>query len=312
MTVYKLPECTVTDSLPEGCAVALGNFDGVHLGHQSLFKKANQMKKDGVCKSSAVWTFADLAKPSENAPCLTDMKAKLALFAELDLDYAVFEDFSAVREITYGDFVARCLVDELQVGGVVCGFNFRFGKGGEGNAEILSELLSEHSIPLEIVPAVSADDGTVISSSCIRSLVQAGDMERAGELLGHPFSVSFPVVHGHQLGRAMGIPTINQSFPGDHISPARGIYACSCFVDGDIYLAVSNVGVRPTVSDGTTLNCETHIINYAGDLYGREVKVEFYCRLREEMKFDSVDALRRQIKIDISATLDYFSEKYGE
>ena len=137
-------------------------------------------------------------------------------------------------------------------------------------------------------------------------------METAQALLGHPFSVCFPVIQGKQLGRTIGIPTINQVFPEGHIVPSRGIYACSCFVDGEIYPAAANVGVRPTVEDQGTVNCETHIINYEGDLYNKEVRIEFYCKLREEMKFDSLDALRRQIKIDISATLEYFAEKYGE
>lgn len=312
MTVYKLPECTQVSALPEGCAIALGNFDGVHLGHQRLFDSAKKMKEDGICTNSAVWTFTDLAKPAAFAPCLTDMNTKLALFAELGMDYAVFEDFPSVREMTCGDFVAHCLAEKLGAGGVVCGFNFRFGKDCAGDAELLDELLSAHSIPLVVVPAVYAEDGNVISSSYVRELVERGDMEGVLELLGHPFSVSFPVIHGQQLGRTMGIPTINQTFPEGYIIPARGIYACSCFVDGEIYLAVSNIGVRPTVSDGTALNCETHIINYSGDLYGREIKVELYCLLREEMKFDSIDALRRQIKIDISATLEYFAERYGE
>lgn len=311
MTVYKLPECITVPSLPEGAAICLGNFDGVHLGHQRLFARSAEMKDSGCCTSSCVWTFTDVAKADSNVPCLTDMSAKLELFSDLGLDYAVFEDFSSVRHLDCREFFSRYLVEKLRAGGVVCGFNFRFGKGGEGDSDLLTSLAEEFGIRSSVVDAV-LHNGNVISSSLVREYVTKGNISAAHSLLGHPFSIKFPVVHGNEIGRTIGIPTINQSFPEGHIIPCKGIYACSCYVNGEIYLGVANVGVRPTVASDGRVNCETHIINYSGDLYGKEIKVEFYERLREEMKFDSVDALRRQIRIDISECLDYFATEYGE
>lgn len=311
MTIFKLPELLPVASLPEGAAVCLGNFDGVHLGHQRLFDCAREMKDARAASCTCAWTFTSVAKPDSSASCLTDTAAKLSLFAQYGLDYAVFEEFSDVCDTPAPDFVTRYLCEELKIGGVVCGFNFRFGKGGEGDSQLLSALAGECGIHSAVVDAVLFE-GEVISSTLIREYIEKGNISKAAKLLGHPFSIEFPVLHGNELGRTMGIPTINQSFPEGHIIPQLGIYACTCFVDGEIYLGVSNVGVRPTVSDEGTVNCETHIINYSGDLYEKEIRIEFYERLREEMKFDSVDALRRQIRIDISECLDYFATEYGE
>ncbi|MBO5195544.1 MAG: bifunctional riboflavin kinase/FAD synthetase [Clostridia bacterium] len=304
MIIYKLPECRVIDKLPEGCAIALGNFDGVHRGHQKLFELAGEKGH-----KKAAWTFTTLAKPGLVVPYLTDMKAKLALFKEYGLDYAVFEDFESVRNLEYDYFVKKYLVHEFAPARVVCGFNFRFGRGGVGDAETLRRLLAEINIDADILQPVFRHSKTV-SSSAIRVAVMLGDMDGAFDLLGHPFSVNFPVCHGKELGRKLGIPTINQNFPDGHIIPRHGIYACTASIDGNIYVAVTNVGTRPTVS-GNYVNCESHIINYSGDLYGKEVKIEFYSYLRDEMRFDSVDALADQIKRDIESAKDFFARLYG-
>ena len=301
MIIYKLPECRVIDKLPEGCAIALGNFDGVHRGHQKLFEFAGEK---GHKKTA--WTFTSLAKPGVSVPYLTDMRSKLEYFIQYGLDYAVFEDFDAIRNIAYDEFIKEYLVDTLKPARVVCGFNFRFGRGGLGTAEKLKEVLPQYGVDIDILQPV-LHNNKVVSSSSIRSAVLIGDMEEASDLLGHPFSLKLPVVEGKKLGRKLGIPTINQNFPNGHIVPKNGIYACSAFVDGKKYIAVTNVGVRPTVSDEfSTVNCETHIINYNGDLYGREVKVDFYKLLRDEMKFDSIDSLTTQINKDIENTKSYF------
>ncbi|MBQ3528419.1 MAG: riboflavin biosynthesis protein RibF [Clostridia bacterium] len=311
MKIYKLPECSEVLSLPEGCALCLGNFDGVHRGHKKLFDSARELVLEKSCAYSAVFAFTTLAKPVFSVPFITDMQTKLALFCECGLDYAAFEDFDALKDMTPEEFVSDTLEKGLSAKAVLCGFNYRFGKDGAGDANTLSSLLSERGITSRVIAPVE-HEGTVISSTQIRKHITEGRLEEAQILMGHPFSICFPVIHGKQLGRTIGIPTINQVFPEGHIIPSCGIYACSCFVDGEIYLATANVGVRPTVENDGGVNCETHIINYNGDLYSKEIRVEFYCKLREEMKFDSLEALRRQIKIDISATLEYFAEKYGD
>lgn len=292
------------EKLPEGCALALGNFDGVHRGHQKLFELAGEKGHKKVA-----WTFTTLAKPGLVVPYLTDMKAKLALFKEYGLDYAIFEEFEDVRELDYISFAQKYLVEKFAPARVVCGFNFRFGHKGMGDAEMLRSLLSEIGIDVDVMQPVFRHSKTV-SSSAIRVAVMLGDMDGAFDLLGHPFSINFPVCHGKELGRKLGIPTINQNFPEGHIIPRHGIYACTASIDGNIYIAVTNIGTRPTVS-GNHVNCETHIINYSGDLYDKEVKIDFYGFLRDEMCFGSVDELASQIKNDIESAKDFFARLYG-
>lgn len=294
------------DKLPEGCALALGNFDGVHRGHQKLFELAGEKGH-----KTAAWTFTTLAKPGMVVPYLTDMQAKTELFCQYGLDYAVFEDFEAIRNTEYTDFAKKYLVENFAPARVVCGFNFRFGHFGTGDAEALKALLSEVKVDCEVLQPVFRHSKTV-SSSAIRVAVLLGDMDGAFDLLGHPFSLNFPVTRGNKLGRKLGMPTINQDFPEGHIIPRHGVYACTANIDGKIYIAVSNIGVRPTVSTKDShVNCETHILGYSGDLYGKEVKVEFYSYIREEMKFASVDELAEQVKKDIECAKGFFAHLYG-
>ena len=215
--------------------------------------------------------------------------------------------FSRVRDYMPDYFVNQLLRVDCNTKLAVCGFNFRFGKGGLGDCDTLCELMgSENCI---VVPPVYRA-GHLVSSSAIRLLISAGEMELAAELLTRPFFIDFPVVHGKQLGRTIGIPTINQEFPEGHVIPKNGIYACTVEIADDIFLGVANVGVRPTVDNGSEhINCETHIINYNGWLYGKNIKVSFYKRIRDEIKFPSVDELRAQIKRDIASAIDYFSKK---
>jgi len=310
LIIYKLPECTPVPCLPKGAAVALGNFDGVHRGHQRLFDTARKLCEERGFSCSAAWTFTTLAKPVFSAPCITDMEAKLSLFAAYGLDYAVFEEFERVKDLSSREFVSDYLTKKLAIGCAVCGFNFRFGKGGMGDAALLRELLESNGSSCRVLSAVIRRN-RIISSSAVREAIIEGDMDGAYDLLGHAFSISFPVVRGNQLGRTIGIPTINQAFPEGHIIPKKGIYACTCYVGGEIFLGVANVGTRPTVSDSERINCETHIINYNGLLYGKEIKVEFYKRLRDEIRFSSLEALKAQISEDIQNTLDFFCTMYG-
>lgn len=315
MIIYKLsmdaktgaPVFEKADALPPGAAVALGNFDGVHRGHQQLFSHA----KNAGCPISAAWSFTSLAKAENPAPFLTDTKSKLRLFAACGLDYAVLEEFEAVRLKTPAVFAKEYLTEKIRVGSVICGFNFRFGKGGTGDADALRKYLAEEGIPVFVENPVLWQN-RIVSSSAVRNCILDGDMETACALLGHPFSICFPVVRGKQLGKTIGIPTINQSFPKGHIIPKGGIYACTCNVGGDIFLGVANIGVRPTVTDGNVpVNCETHIIDYNGLLYGKEIQVEFYHRLRDEIRFANIRQLKEQVQQDIKKTIAYFETTYG-
>lgn len=307
MTIYKLPEKCLVDSLPAGCAVALGNFDGVHIGHKQLFRLAG---KNG--HKTAAWTFTSLAKPGATVPFLTDMQTRLELFCSCGLDYAIFEEFENIRNMDCREFVCGYLVSSFSPARVVCGFNFRFGRGGAGDADTFRSLLNECNIDCEVMSAVY-HNGVTVSSSYIREAILKGDMEGACQMLGHPFTMRFPVVEGKRLGRQMGKPTINQDFPAGHIIPRHGVYAARATVDDVIYAAVANVGTRPTVSEDIShVNCETHILDFSGDLYGKEIKIEFCKFLRDEAKFDSVDALFAQINADAERAAEIFASHCGK
>ncbi len=202
------------------------------------------------------------------------------------------------------------LTGRLKVAVAVCGFNFRFGRGGTGDAPLLAELMKECGGECLIQQPVFRK-GHIISSSALREHIIEGDMDAVYDMTGHPFSICFPVVRGKQLGRRIGIPTINQDFPAGHIIPRPGIYACTVSVGEDLFLGVANIGTRPTVSDDGRVNCETHIIDYSGILYGKAIKVDFYRLIRNEKKFNGVEELRDQIKRDITAAMNFFGDMYG-
>lgn len=292
-------------------AIALGCFDGVHIGHADIIRHTVEFAKQNGIKS-AVWTFDNRPVGTlsrvKNAPCITTTDEKLSQIRLLGVDYAILADFNTVRSLSPETFVNDVLCGECACVYTVCGFNFRFGAEAKGDGETLLSLMRQNGGDGKIVSPVMC--GTrVVSSTYIRECIVKGDMELAARLLGRGFSIDFPVVHGHQLGRKIGIPTINQDFPKDHIIPKSGIYACLCDVDGSSYLGVANIGCRPTVSDGSLkINCETHIINYSGFLYDKRIRVVFYHRLRDEKKFASLDELRSAINGDIEAAKEYFSK----
>ena len=306
MTVYRLSGMAVGDLPDRPLSIALGNFDGVHIGHQRLLHAAAEAAKGIRGCSAAVWTFSSLVKSDASVPALTTQEEKRLRFAQAGMDYAIFEEFAHVRHISAEEFAADYLPRRMHAAAVVCGFNFHFGQNGRGDTALLGEILASRRIPLTVIPPVCTD-GIAVSSTRIRAAIASGDMEKAQQMLGRPFSVALPVLHGNALGRTIGIPTINQDFPLGHILPARGIYACLCTIDGRKYPAVANIGSRPSVPGDGHINCETHIIGYSGDLYGRIVRVEFCRRLRDEQRFPSLDELQSAIRGDIAAAREYFS-----
>ncbi len=307
-----LTECPPPD-LPS--AVALGIFDGVHIGHSALLSETvrirDRLTESGERAVAMVWSFVEQPKnflgDGHFAPVLTPADEKLRLFAEAGIDYAALENFSNVENFSPERFVRQVLVRDLHCRAGICGFNFRFGAGGKGNAEHLASLLGRFGAGTSIVPAVTVD-GSIVSSSRIRLLIENGFTEEAAKMLGRPFSINFPVVYGNQLGRTIGIPTINQDFPEGHIIPKNGIYACRVDVGGDVFTGVTNVGCRPTVDGSGRINSETHILDYDGILYGQRIRVSFYRRLRDEIRFSSVVELKAQILKDISSAKSFFAQ----
>ncbi|MBR5323020.1 MAG: bifunctional riboflavin kinase/FAD synthetase [Clostridia bacterium] len=291
----------------------LGNFDGIHLGHLKLIKKAvSEGKKLGL--KIGVWTFKEHPMNTlsgKKNTFLTSNEEKNEIFAENGLDYAIYEDFDTVRGYTPEQFVEIILTQKLDCRLAVFGFNFRFGRNRTGTPEILSQLFRKSGRTVIVAEAVKTDTG-IISSTSIRDAIEKGEIEKANEMLGRTYSINLPVVYGKQLGRTIGIPTINQTIPSDKVKPKNGIYASKCLIDGKAFMGVSNIGFRPTVNnDVCDINCETHIIGYEGCLYEKTVKVSFYKKLRDEQKFDGVEELKKAIEKDILSVREYFSKRQG-
>lgn len=277
---------------PEGeLAAALGSFDGLHLGHRQVI--GNTLSAPGL--RPAVITFQQnpsFSLQKKPVPLLTTNEQKLALLEEMGVEVVYLLPFDRIRDMEPEDFV-EALYRVCRIRALSCGFNFRFGKNGRGDAGLLKELCREKGIELSVTPPVSVA-GETVSSTRIRACLEQGDVQQAGQLLGRPFGYDFEVTHGRQLGRTWGTPTINQPFPAGYVLPRFGVYASLVEVEGQKYYGVTNIGVKPTVGSDCALS-ETWIPEFSGDLYGKKVPVELLDFIRPERKFDSMDQLKNEI-----------------
>ena len=286
---------------PEPSVVALGCFDGVHLGHAAVIEKAVKTARALGCPCT-VWTFAEPPKNFflENAvPLITDVTEKQTRIASLGADTLVCVPFTQeIASLEAREFFEQILLGQLKAQHLVCGYNYHFGARGSGNTNLLAELCAESGIPLSIIPPVTV--GTLpISSTEIRRAISEGRIEDARAMLGRAYSICEPVVDGQHWARTLGFPTVNQIFPPKRLIPRAGVYLSRVTLsDGAQYFAISNVGTRPTVEDNT-LCCESHLFDFSGNLYGQTLTVEFLKFLRPERKFDSIDALAEQVRADI-------------
>ena len=286
--------------MPAETVICLGNFDGVHRGHRALIETARETRDRAFSKAACgVFCFRELSsdllfkQPPEH---LTTPKERLRLIAEAGAEIVILVNFADVRNLTPERFVNDLLKNGCGCVAAVCGFNYRFGKNAVGTPETLQRLLGA---PVTVCEAVM-DGGEPISATRIRAALKEGKAEDAARMMGYPYTVEANVWHGKALGRKLGFPTVNQSFPPCAIVPRFGVYATDCTVEGKRYRGVTNVGVRPTVDDPSApANCETYLIGYSGgDLYGKTVRVSFLTFLRPERMFPSVEALREQIARD--------------
>ena len=281
------------------CVVALGCFDGVHLGHVSVINTAIQKAKD-MGLSSCVWSFAEPPKKfysPQPVSVITDSKVKEELISDLGVDIYLSIPFNKnIASISPEDFFYGILIDKLKASVLVCGADFTFGKGGKGNINTLRSLCENNSVELISVPSVSVDSHPV-SSSAIRTHLTDGNIDMASALLGRPYSIKTKVTKGKQLGKTLGFPTINQTVDKGICLPANGVYLTKVILDKP-YHAITNIGTQPTVG-GESIICETHIFDYVGDLYGQEVEVQFLKFIRKINKFSSIDELKSQIARDI-------------
>lgn len=275
-------------------SVALGFFDGVHWGHREVIRAARR-EDAALC----VYTFNTATFTAKGMPPLlcTDTE-EAALLEALEVEELLREDFSAVCHLTPEAFVEQVLAEELGAVQVTCGFNYRFGAHGAGDAARLTALCEARGIAVTVVPSVEID-GITVSSTVLRRLIADGEMETTHRLMGRPFSVCQPVTAGNRIGRRLGLPTINQPLPEKGVRPRYGVYASYVEVEGVRYPAVTNVGVKPTVGADRPL-AETYILDYEGDLYGTSPTVFLMSFLRPEAPFPSLEALSAQIRQDVT------------
>jgi len=309
--------------------IALGFFDGVHLGHGALLRRVAERSKE-LDALPCAFTFNQspaAALTGQVVPLLTGVEDRTQLMRELyGIREVVVAPFEVMRQMDWQDFVEQYLQKELGAVHVVAGHDFHFGYKGEGDPRRLGEKCRELGMGCDVIPKVEID-GVAVSSTYIRALVEEGKMERAGWFLGHPHTLSGPVVHGSELGRTLGTPTANLLIPPGVIAPGFGVYAANVEVlpvwpdnhepsgpqhlpgEGP-YLAVTNVGVRPTVNaSGTGVTVEPWILDFSGDLYGRSLRLELHKQLRGERKFSGVDELRAAILDNAAQTRAYFAAK---
>lgn len=305
LTVYDLKNDTVSelrigDRFEYPTVLCLGNFDGVHIGHRALIDRTSEIVKTLKASYptivSGAWFFSHTTKTYLNGtPCpeLTTLQEKLALLKMLGADFAFVADFPSFRDLSAESFVCEILMNLCNCRFSVCGYDFRFGKKACGNAETLKAFFKDFCETVDCVKY----DSIPAASSTVREYLYNGDVEAAAKMLGHPYSVTSAVVHGKQLGRTLGFPTANLIFPENKLIPKHGVYATLVKIKdlGKTYIGVSNVGKNPTVNDKNNVTCETYILDFSGDIYGKEICVEFHKMLREEKKFSSIDELTSAI-----------------
>lgn len=282
-----------------GSVVALGSFDGLHLGHMAVINSAKNIASM-LDATPCICTFSEhplKVLTGKEPPALFTGDVKDEAFRETGVE-VVRLDFASIMHMSPEAFFEEILFKTLHVAGVCCGFNYTFGDGGKGTPELLERLCAEKSIVFSSSPATLLD-GTPVSSTRIRNALGGGNVELANRMLGRPFKYRQQVVDGDKRGRTWGIPTINQPYPKELVQPRLGVYASRCIVDGREYMGATNIGVRPTVKDNDAVSSETYLLDYEGDLYGKYVDICLLKFLRPEKKFDSTEALGEQIRTDI-------------
>ena len=291
--------------------VALGNFDGVHIGHRKILNAVIEYSVANNLKS-CVYTFS--THPCEslgiNKTILTDNTEKFNLLEDIGIEIMYAEDFTKVRNISPRDFCYNILKEKLNAKCVFCGENYSFGYQGAGNTEILQKLLDEIGIKLFIVPYAYTENGTIVSSTIIRNLITNGNVAEASVLMDSYYTVSGKVLHGKKLGRKIGFPTLNIAIPQNKTIPMHGVYISACLLDGKMYKGITNIGIRPTTDTGTKfesiVNCETYLYDYNNEAYDKKISVFFFDMIRKEMKFESIDALKTRISEDKSIADKFF------
>lgn len=282
-------------------AVALGMFDGVHLGHRAVLELAQKEKENGLLPN--IFTFSPKAVLRKSSGAGGFIYGHLQKLSLLEGFGGVFSaDFKIVKPFTGEDFVQRYLRDMSNAAVVCCGADFRFGRGASCGVDDLRRFGEKYGFEVKTAEDVCID-GTVVSSGEIRRRLIGGDIAGANKLLGRPYFIQGKVVHGAELGRTIGFPTINQTYEEGQLVPKYGVYASRVTADGQTFSSITNIGVKPSVGYEGSPIAETHIIEFSGDLYGKTVETELLGFIRPERRFDSVEELKMQIAEDTKYSL---------
>lgn len=283
-------------------AIALGNFDGIHLGHQSLLKKVIDLSKVYNIKSS-VFTFKqhtlEILNPEKKPNLIMTIRKKTEVFRQFNLDYAIFFNFNKdFSQLSPEDYVREILLKKLKAKIVVVGNNYRFGYKGFGDVELLYKNSKKYDFILKVIDPVKVD-GKVVSSSYIRKLIRSGEIETANKCLGRAFSLEGIVIEGKRIGRKIGFPTANLKINENVIVPKVGVYITRIKIFNQCYLGVTNVGFNPTFGNNN-MSIESYIIDFANEIYDEFIEVEFIKRIRDEVKFNDIESLKNQLLKDVA------------
>ncbi len=277
--------------------LVLGTFDGVHIAHRQLIKEAKKTgKKVVVCAFSV---------PFSKAKVLTNAKEKEQILKELGADEVFIQEPQNVKGLSAEEYI-KILVEKFKPEFVVAGFNHRFGKNAQGNLMTLNFLGKKYGFTLITVPPVN-NDGVIVSSSNIRSLLEKGEIEKANLLLNRYYSIKGKVIKGKKIGTRIGFPTANIEYQNDKLIPECAVYATFVKCNGKLYKGMTNIGFNETVGENNSLTVETHILGFDGDLYNKEIEILFLKKVRDDKKFESLDDLKNQLSQDallINAYID--------
>lgn len=292
--------------IEEDTVVSFGKFDGIHRGHELLLEHLAAKKSGGL--KGVLFTFDIPPRRSvehTQAKVLTTNEEKMHLCGQRGIDYLVECPFTPeIMCMEAEDFIEK-IVRQLHAKCMVVGEDFRFGHNRRGDYRMLLEHRERYGYEVVVVEKMK-EDNRDISSTFVREEIANGNVEKANRLLGYPYFVTGVVKHGNQIGRTIGVPTINQLPPEEKLLPPNGVYVTEVYIDGARYRGVTNVGCKPTIEGDNPVGVETHLLDFAADIYGKPVTVEFLSRVRGERKFESVDALKEQIQNDIAYVRAWF------
>lgn len=305
MTFHSLSNVSEVDKF-DGKVIALGCFDGFHLGHREVIISAVELAKS-IGAEPAVFCFdiPPACYSTFSTVKILDGGDRLQLFADAGIKSVYIADFLQIKDMDAGQFIDSLLIGECSARGVVCGFNFKFGRGRSGTPELLKQYFGNNAITLD--PVYYGD--SPISSSRIRAALADGDVELSAKLLGRHYSLNAPVISGRQDGRKLGFPTLNQIPDHSRAIPASGVYVTlTTMPNREVFPSITDVGLAPTLDKSGIIRFETHILDKYIDYTPNEIKVEFLTRIREERHFGSFDELKAQIRSDSDFARQYFSK----